>query len=61
MAILNHIQMSNYCFENLEHTLCPSFSLFKESASGLVNLLSRSEEENKFSTTYSYVHVGIRV
>ena len=30
--------MSKSCFENFEHTLCPTFSLFKESASVRVPL-----------------------
>ena len=34
IAILNKIQMTKSCFENSEHTLRPSFRLFKESASG---------------------------
>ena len=49
IAILNIIQMPKSYLENLEHTLCPSFRLFKESASGK----QKKTRELTFSFSFS--------
>ena len=54
IAILNEIQMPKSCFENLEHTLCPSFRLFKESASvDVVHNMVRCADLVEKSVIYS--------